>query len=134
MLKHNNHSNRIRIIAIVATVIFIIIGIITGYVLNAFALLSIWLYAAIQAIAFYIVYAHIQNQEIQIENLNEIRDALNSSKKKSEVIKGNASSNMSNKTDNPRTTGPTWVCPLCKTENPLGAKRCSNCNSENFNA
>ena len=148
MYTHNEHSQVFKRWCIALVVVVFILGIIAGFVfkiekepLSVYGYYSsshakssfnwglaciIWLSEVIPAAVLYAVYSHLENQEIQINNLNEIRKTL--TEQKSPVSKTNSTQNVPSfkkfdETDN------SLICPMCKTRNPIGSERCRNCNS-----
>ncbi|MGN0163937.1 MAG: hypothetical protein ACI4EA_10240 [Candidatus Ornithomonoglobus sp.] len=154
MFHHNEHSKFFKYWFIASIITVVMIGIIAGFVFsiedysyysadkfNWLVAIMIWISGIIPAAVLYAIYSHLDNQEVQINNLNEIRkslDILKASGKDTGNVQRNTVAQKPSVSTKPRTinnvvSGDIWVCPLCKTKNPAKAKRCSNCNSENFN-
>lgn len=144
MYSHYEHSKIFKHWCIAIVITIFILGIIVGFVFKVeeYSLYStynnehfnwglaciIWLSEVIPTAILYAVYSHLENQEIQINNLNQIRQFLNDYKlsdTKTTHSSDNAKPNFKNldKPDN------SLICPMCKTKNAIGAERCSNCHS-----
>lgn len=143
MFSHYSHSKVFKVWCIVLVVMVFIIGIVAGFIFkvpseriyyedhfNLGLAVIIWLSDVIPAAILYAVYSHLENQEIQINNLNQIRQTLSdfkfAAKDNSHTV--NTPSNFK-KYDN---EDKTWTCSKCGRSNPVGAERCSYCDYKNI--
>lgn len=129
LFYHKEHSELFKKLTIAIIIIYVIAGIAIGFVFpkeiqtsfyysfevetefNWLMMLVVWFSGIIPTALVYAVYAHLDNQEVTINVLNDIR---------SKHIKS---------TERPVSSGMKKVCPMCHTENPIGADRCENCNA-----
>ena len=147
MYSHYGHSKVFKIWCIALVVVVFIIGIVAGFIFKVQATsriyyeehfnwglaVIIWLSDVIPAAILYAIYSHLENQEIQINNLNQIRQTLNDFKlaaKETATVTTTAHTKSNfKKYDNLDTT---WVCSNCGKSNPVGAERCSYCDYKNI--
>ena len=113
---HNERSKVFKILFIVSIIVIFILGIISGnmfdsYEFNWMAAIMIWISGVIPVAILYAIYAHLENQEIQINNLNKIRKELA----------------CDSQSAHKQTAEKSKTCPMCHTENPIDARRCINC-------
>lgn len=147
MYSHYEHSKIFKRWCVALIITVFILGIVAGFVFkveeyslystysdehfNWVLALIIWFSEVIPAAILYAVYSHLENQEIQINNLNQIRQFLNDYKlsdTKATHLSDDAKPNFKNldKADK------TWVCSKCGKSNPVGVDRCSSCDFKNM--
>lgn len=127
MRTQKNFSKTFKIIFYAFIVYMLIAGIIAGVVfrneitedINWTMMLSVWLSGGVIALILYAVYAHFENQEVQIELLSSIEDKLNSQKKNDTTIK----TEHDNKSAQ-------WLCTNCGLRNNNDTAFCKSCGTE----
>ncbi|MDO5399057.1 MAG: hypothetical protein Q4G33_14135 [bacterium] len=145
MYNHKNHSKVFKCWYIALVIIIFIIGIVAGFAFkieptpSLYSLYSskpkfnwllaviIWLSEVIPITILYAVYSHLENQEIQINLLNVLRE--NTAAKTTDNATGYISANnvsVMRKLDEENNF---LRCPNCGKSNPVGTKRCINCHS-----
>ena len=121
MFTHGKHSIVFKRWVIALVILTFIAGIVAGIVydyytdngFNCWIMIAIWISEVIPIAIIYAAYSHLENQEIQINILNEIRKVLTDN------------SNQTKKIDSDGI-----ICPLCGVKNPIGAERCKKCNKK----
>lgn len=135
MYNHKNHSEVFKRWCIALLIIVFVLGIIAGFVFkievgslyirerfNWELMLIIWFSEIIPLAVLYAVYAHLENQEIQINILNDIRSKLpDKPTPKRETSHSNPVDVFLNSS---------WTCSNCGKSNLSSATRCSQCNYE----
>lgn len=145
MFSHKSHSAVFKRWCIVLSVAVFIFGIVAGFVFktqevsystsyyystphseshfNWGLMFMIWLAYVIPVAILYAVYSHLENQEIQINILNEIRKTMTEPQKMPVVTNQSVTYKRLDEQDN------TTICTMCGAKNPIGAQRCSKCNA-----
>lgn len=135
MYNHKNHSEVFKRWCTTLLGIVFILGIIAGFIFkveegiiytderfNWELMLIIWFSEIVPLAILYAVYAHLENQEIQINILNDIRSKLpDKPTPKRETAHSNPVDAFLNSS---------WTCSNCGKSNLSSATRCNQCNYE----
>lgn len=136
-MTHKNHSKYFKIWYIVAEIAFILLAIILGFVFktsdsnllyseehfNWGLAISIWVSSVIPISVLYAVYAHLENQEIQIDIMYQTYHEICKQNTPSKVIR--TSSNTS--TTSTTSSNANWTCKKCGHINKLNSMQCADC-------
>lgn len=144
MLEHKNHSKVFKRWYIALIALSFVVGIVAGFVFktggnveispytynvsveeeefNLVLMLSIWVSCIPLTAILYAVYSHLENQEVTINVLNEIRNK-DENKKIESVTSASSFAAMDREND-------TWKCPKCGVMNILSNSSCKNCGYE----
>lgn len=144
MFEHKNHSKVFKRWYIALVILAFVVGIIAGFVFktggdveispysysvsvaeekfNWVLMFSIWVSCIPLTAILYAVYSHLENQEVLINVLNEIRNK-DENKRIESVTSVSSFAAMDREND-------TWKCPKCGVVNILSNSSCKNCGYE----
>lgn len=142
---HNNHSRTFFRWFWILLVMYIIAGLLCGFIFpkeietsslyystheetkfNWMLMIGVWVSSIIPEVIIYGIYSHLENQEIQIKALDNIYTAVNKID-----LHPKSNDTHENSYRNPAAAGnTTWVCSRCGTINKSYDERCTNCDNK----